>query len=148
MTSTKKQFSPTASQASNLWTEGSSETRAVLHGLDLTISKLAKLRELLCDPAIFMFAKNAFHAHSKRPSAIARAGSPECTPHTGRVSAVYECVNQFGDELFSKRDIAVRLREADYIIEKPKDQLKFAINSLLAEGLIRLVQPCVGPRPS
>jgi hypothetical protein len=129
-------------------TTTTNENRAALHALDVTISELAELRKLLSDPKIFMLAKQVFHAHSIRPSARTHPESPGATPHTGRVRAVFECVEQFGDELYSKHDIAERLRQAGYSIGNPKNQLKFAINSLVAEGRIKLVQPHVGPRPS
>lgn len=112
------------------------------------ISKLEQLRDLLSDPELVEIARRLLHSPDSSDDAYS---SPQKAPkgRGGRVwRAACDAVASIGNETFTKRELAERMRAMGFDIDYSRTSLYSVVKKLIQERLIELVEQGGGSRPS
>ena len=148
MIASKKLSSRTTGQRAHLQQTKANEAQDIVHAFDDEIVKLAQMRELLTDAGILALTKQLFENHMTRATVRTHSRVAGTRAYGGLVRAVFESVDDIGDEPFTKWDLAERLPQKGYEIKEPTNRLFYPIQRLVADGIIKLIEQGGGNRPN
>jgi hypothetical protein len=122
------------------------EAQAVDQALKKTIANLTQMRPILADPGMLALIKEIVGNPASSIRAETHSPNVSTRPYGGTVRAAFEMVGDMGDEPFTKRELAERLRENGYEIKNPRTALVYATKRLLADGMIERIKQGGGRR--
>lgn len=129
----------------DLQTPANTDSQAVLSELDEQIAKLKRLRELLADSTVWALVRHTWPVHT---APVARRRRADGRQYGGIVQAAYECVLKMNGELFTKSELAERVRATGYEIREHRHAMYYAVQKFLRDGVIELIERGGGKRPN
>lgn len=118
------------------------EAQTILSELDEKIAKLKHLRGLLSDTTVWALVSHAWLINAAPVERRRRATGQ----YGGIVKAAYRCVQAMDGQLFTKAELAERVRTAGHKIRNHRHAMYYPVQRLIKDEVIELVERGGGKR--